>query len=283
MIHTGEKPFDCPMCGKKFKQKSHVNYHIKTVHGDLPKDRPKNHVCFHCGSAFTTASTLGKHAKIHTGERPHICKYCNKGFIQKVHLQTHLLRHSGDKPWLCNVCGKGFVTNAVLKEHAKLHTGVKMTFSCQRCDVKYANAADLKVHERRHTGESPFACSKCHKSFRSKRLLQDHERTHLDPGSKPFVCGNCNKTFASASSLRQHFKRHDTCKLASLPGSFSLVQDLVGKEDTATAHDDTAGTLLVDFLPPPSSAAPPQPNLQEDVILIDASQTFALSASLQPQ
>ena len=102
--------------------------------------------------------------------------------------------------------------------------------------------------------------------------------------SKPFVCGNCGKTFSSASSLRQHFKRHDTCKLASLPGSFSLVQDLVDKEDSIAG----AGTLLVDFLPqagvqtPPSG--PPQATLQEDVILIDASQTFALSAAtLQPQ
>lgn len=199
----------------------------------------------------------------------------------KVHLQTHLLRHSGDKPWLCNVCGKGFVTNAVLKEHAKLHTGVKMSFGCLRCDAKYANAADLKVHERRHTGELPFVCNKCQKSFRSKRLLQDHERTHMD--SKPFVCGNCGKTFSSASSLRQHFKRHDTCKLASLPGSFSLVQDLVDKDASVSA----AGTLLVDFLPqaevPPPSGQP-QATLQEDVILIDASQTFALSAAtLQPQ
>ena len=191
------------------------------------------------------------------------------------------MRHSGDKPWLCNVCGKGFVTNAVLKEHAKLHTGVKMSFGCLRCDAKYANAADLKVHERRHTGELPFVCNKCQKSFRSKRLLQDHERTHMD--SKPFVCGNCGKTFSSASSLRQHFKRHDTCKLASLPGSFSLVQDLVDKEASVSG----AGTLLVDFLPqtevPPPSGQP-QATLQEDVILIDASQTFALSAAtLQPQ
>ena len=205
--------------------------------------------------------------KIHTDERPHVCKYCAKGFIQKVHLQTHLLRHSGDKPWLCNICGKGFVTNAVLKEHSvKLHgqAGPRSTYDCDKCQAKYANLSDLKIHQRRHTGELPFTCDKCSKGFRSKRLLQEHLRTHTN--LKPFTCANCGKTFTSASGLRQHFKRHDTCKLAgSLPGTFSLVE--AGENEAA---------LLVDFLPAddPNASA-----VQEDVILID-NQTLASLGSL---
>ena len=175
-----------------------------------------------------------------------------------------MLRHSGDKPWLCNICGKGFVTNAVLKEHVKLHgPGPRTTYDCDKCQAKYANLSDLKIHQRRHTGELPFTCAKCAKGFRSKRFLQEHLRTHTD--LKPFTCANCGKTFTSASGLRQHFKRHDTCKLAgSLPGTFSLVED-----------ETEAAALLVDFLP----TGDPNASVQEDVILID-NQTFASLGAL---
>jgi hypothetical protein len=35
LTHTGERPHGCTFanCGKKFVQKSHLNYHIKVVHG----------------------------------------------------------------------------------------------------------------------------------------------------------------------------------------------------------------------------------------------------------
>merc|ERR1712223_820115 len=167
----------------------------------------------------------------------------------------------------------------------------RKTWDCDRCNAKYANSADLKIHARRHTGELPFTCTKCSKGFRSKRLLQEHLRTHSD--FKPFACANCGKTFTSASGLRQHFKRHDTCKLASLPGAFGLgtpavlgdgakLEDL--DKDSST---DPGSALLVDFLPAPATSSvvatvPPgsDANVQENVVLID-NQAFTLS-SLPP-
>ena len=85
LIHTQDKPFECIHCHKHFKQKSHVNYHVKMVHGTLPKDRPRNHICFHCGSAFTTASTLKKHVKTHT-----LGNFTNFSIQEKVDFTTFL-------------------------------------------------------------------------------------------------------------------------------------------------------------------------------------------------
>ena len=67
LTHTKERPHECPECHKRFVQTSHVNYHIKTVHAPPGTLRLKQHSCFECGAKFSTASTLRKHHRTHTG------------------------------------------------------------------------------------------------------------------------------------------------------------------------------------------------------------------------
>ncbi|CAH1778178.1 unnamed protein product, partial [Owenia fusiformis] len=50
----------------------------------------RKYTCMLCCKSFNSGSSLSRHKKIHTGEKPFICPYCNKSFRQKPHLQYHI-------------------------------------------------------------------------------------------------------------------------------------------------------------------------------------------------
>uniref|UniRef100_A0A4W5RLA9 C2H2-type domain-containing protein n=1 Tax=Hucho hucho TaxID=62062 RepID=A0A4W5RLA9_9TELE len=113
MVHSGVRPFACPICGKLFAIRRDMETHLRVHTGEKP------FACSLCVKRFKRRVELNVHLRWHNGEKRHWCSYCGKGFLDYNNLKRHKLVHTGEKPYTCSECGKHFKQTGHLKKHLK--------------------------------------------------------------------------------------------------------------------------------------------------------------------
>ncbi|KAM6941553.1 uncharacterized protein PEZ65_003549 isoform 1-T1 [Lycodopsis pacificus] len=280
--HSGERPFPCSMCEKRFPEKGLLMIHERTHTGEKPFP------CTFCEKRFASQGELRLHRRTHTGERPYHCSICLKSFSRHWHLKTHLdAMHSEvvagftRKKFPCSDCEKSCNSAAELRDHQRTHTGER-PYQCSFCDKRFALSGTLVRHERLHTGITPYHCSDCGKTFAQQWTLTTHMRTHT--GEKPYSCTQCDKSFVAPGELRRHTRIHTgekpyTCK--DCGRHFSLAGTLRNHKRSCTQNKNGALPDVVLDPVPAAAGDSSQPDLANNVSS-EVSVSESLPSAVEP-
>ena len=105
-IHTGEKAYECNVCGKNFPRNFRLIEHKRSHVGEKPYE------CEYCKKTFAidSLSALAYYRKIHSGEKPYECE------IQSTSLASRMKILMSKKPYrLCKTTAylKKFYNNNI--------------------------------------------------------------------------------------------------------------------------------------------------------------------------
>ncbi|WAR12527.1 ZN341-like protein, partial [Mya arenaria] len=225
--HTGEKPFQCVVCGRAFAQKSNEEASpdkdtanatiVPDEKGDDGKSQAGNRgnykvkvvidnsfMCQYCPEKFKTYLQLKSHMVLHKNVQVYRCtqKECNETFRDMEAFLEHVESHGDDLTYRCHQCNQvfntlyelGYATPEALQHHM---SSASHNHVCPHCNKRFFSERFLHNH----------FCNICKKEFKSEYYLKMHAFIHT--GEKPWSCEQCGASFNRKDKLKRHALIHN--------------------------------------------------------------------------
>lgn len=221
-VHSEDKSFQCPICGRCFVQSSHVREqrHLQThkvwpngLSATTSKTKVNellSYVCPYCDTTLANYSCFRIHLKAHKALKKFKCiqSDCVNLFENIEMLLDHVTQNHIPPIFTCHVCSATFNNLPDIASHQSKHlksdTKTKIAYRCAECDATFRSKSTLALHLS--TDNHNKCCIHCNKVFASNKRLRLHLQIHRNV--KPFHCGTCGKSFSIKKYLNSHMLKH---------------------------------------------------------------------------
>lgn len=205
--------FSCKDCSRTFTRKQRYDDHRRAAHtGEKP------YKCEICGKRFAKNRIKG-HLRTHSTAKPFKCPHCPEAFKTNVGFAGHMRTHDEEGRWQCIHCGVAFPTKRLLGNHIqRKHRNT--TLAAQEHDEvedsaeppvlgQEAERHDPYDHLSAFVAQTPLPvyCPNCFKLFQSDLHFSGHE--HLCAKGHPWPCRSCFRRFTTETRLNRHESSHE--------------------------------------------------------------------------